>query len=122
MLTFTLSWLSYFTDLQGSQTRIIIRSRNFKLSYFTDLQGSQTLESFIRAERSLSYFTDLQGSQTLVLNLNGVRQLSYFTDLQGSQTCNVIERARWCLVTLLIYKVLKPQILVITEPSILAYV
>ena len=35
-------WLSYFTDLQGSQTGISTRTMRYKLSYFTDLQGSQT--------------------------------------------------------------------------------
>ena len=34
--------LSYFTDLQGSQTVIPNRFLIFMLSYFTDLQGSQT--------------------------------------------------------------------------------
>ena len=36
------SLLSYFTDLQGSQTYEKIWSGEIKLSYFTDLQGSQT--------------------------------------------------------------------------------
>ena len=70
----------------------------------------------------LSYFTDLQGSQTSFFAVDVKAWLSYFTDLQGSQT-----KRKWFvilmgLVTLLIYKVLKPQILVITEPGILAYV
>ena len=34
--------LSYFTDLQGSQTPPIGEEYYDKLSYFTDLQGSQT--------------------------------------------------------------------------------
>ena len=34
------------------------------LSYFTDLQGSQTTWITNRNKRWLSYFTDLQGSQT----------------------------------------------------------
>ena len=34
------------------------------LSYFTDLQGSQTLCSETKIHEKLSYFTDLQGSQT----------------------------------------------------------
>ena len=35
------------------------------LSYFTDLQGSQTLRCDYNILNPLSYFTDLQGSQTL---------------------------------------------------------
>ena len=34
--------------------------------------------------------------------------LSYFTDLQGSQTLINYRKFEMCLVTLLIYKVLKP--------------
>ena len=34
--------LSYFTDLQGSQTPMILILSSSLLSYFTDLQGSQT--------------------------------------------------------------------------------
>ena len=34
--------LSYFTDLQGSQTFGIVIVPGYELSYFTDLQGSQT--------------------------------------------------------------------------------
>ena len=37
-----------------------------KLSYFTDLQGSQTFDDLSRQTPQLSYFTDLQGSQTLL--------------------------------------------------------
>ena len=70
----------------------------------------------------LSYFTDLQGSQTQEELAKQLGLLSYFTDLQGSQTCSYSGEKLRSLVTLLIYKVLKPQILVITEPSILAYV
>ena len=36
------SGLSYFTDLQGSQTAEIVTRQSIELSYFTDLQGSQT--------------------------------------------------------------------------------
>ena len=35
------------------------------LSYFTDLQGSQTLSALWFPLSRLSYFTDLQGSQTI---------------------------------------------------------
>ena len=35
--------LSYFTDLQGSQTKEVKMSYKHPLSYFTDLQGSQTM-------------------------------------------------------------------------------
>ena len=35
-----------------------------ELSYFTDLQGSQTSANAYRTSPRLSYFTDLQGSQT----------------------------------------------------------
>ena len=34
------------------------------LSYFTNLQGSQTLQQKHRTIYQLSYFTNLQGSQT----------------------------------------------------------
>ena len=34
------------------------------LSYFTDLQGSQTIRYILLSQMKLSYFTDLQGSQT----------------------------------------------------------
>ena len=37
--------LSYFTDLQGSQTNKMHAIMSNMLSYFTDLQGSQTLSS-----------------------------------------------------------------------------
>ena len=56
--------LSYFTDLQGSQTRSSSRCFTASLSYFTDLQGSQTVDASTGSLISLSYFTDLQGSQT----------------------------------------------------------
>ena len=56
----------------------------------------------------LSYFTDLQGSQTFRLTFFPFLQLSYFTDLQGSQTLNLSSNFLKSLVTLLIYKVLKP--------------
>ena len=92
------------------------------LSYFTDLQGSQTNSDGSRVDKGLSYFTDLQGSQTFQLLWFLFLKLSYFTDLQGSQTIFCWSGEGNSLVTLLIYKVLKPQILVITEPSILAYV
>ena len=60
----------------------------------------------------LSYFTDLQGSQTAILYDIYSYMLSYFTDLQGSQTSNSLME-RWnSLVTLLIYKVLKPVSLI----------
>ena len=39
------------------------------LSYFTDLQGSQTVSSGMINVFELSYFTDLQGSQTDYLQL-----------------------------------------------------
>ena len=55
----------------------------------------------------LSYFTDLQGSQTLLHYQMHRYQLSYFTDLQGSQTKSSSSKNGICLVTLLIYKVLK---------------
>ena len=35
------------------------------LSYFTDLQGSQTDAEHLDGISALSYFTDLQGSQTI---------------------------------------------------------
>ena len=35
-----------------------------RLSYFTDLQGSQTYMNSYMLLSLLSYFTDLQGSQT----------------------------------------------------------
>ena len=57
-----------------------------RLSYFTDLQGSQTYSRCVCNDYILSYFTDLQGSQTSLLLLLRTRLLSYFTDLQGSQT------------------------------------
>ena len=57
--------LSYFTDLQGSQTSANRCCFIVKLSYFTDLQGSQTNYYRIYWKSMLSYFTDLQGSQTL---------------------------------------------------------
>ena len=91
-------------------------------SYFTDLQGSQTGLEVLKNEVKFSYFTDLQGSQTRKRN----RLL--FICLVTLLIYKVLKRDRhlvetnWSLVTLLIYKVLKPQILVITEPSILAYV
>ena len=56
----------------------------------------------------LSYFTDLQGSQTARLTNLFLIMLSYFTDLQGSQTPPLYFCADLRLVTLLIYKVLKP--------------
>ena len=59
------------------------------LSYFTDLQGSQTVNDYHSCGYPLSYFTDLQGSQTMALHV----------------ACSVR------LVTLLIYKVLKPKII-----------
>ena len=58
---------------------------------------------------SLSYFTDLQGSQTICPAVPRVCSLSYFTDLQGSQTPSRLLSASACLVTLLIYKVLKQK-------------
>ena len=57
----------------------------------------------------LSYFTDLQGSQTTLQDVKLGLKLSYFTDLQGSQTLLYMNCAHLCLVTLLIYKVLKPS-------------
>ena len=57
-------WLSYFTDLQGSQTEEVASEICDQLSYFTDLQGSQTIKRKNRCWSMLSYFTDLQGSQT----------------------------------------------------------
>ena len=77
------------------------------LSYFTDLQGSQTLASDISQKFLLSYFTDLQGSQTGENGNNSFVVLSYFTDLQGSQTMSSPTCLNRGLVTLLIYKVLK---------------
>ena len=78
-----------------------------ELSYFTDLQGSQTQIFHINYFGVLSYFTDLQGSQTNYGNHFICYKLSYFTDLQGSQTNNTKTIAELRLVTLLIYKVLK---------------
>ena len=40
-----------------------------ELSYFTDLQGSQTASGLADKISSLSYFTDLQGSQTCTQRL-----------------------------------------------------
>ena len=77
--------LSYFTDLQGSQTGNVIKNKSIKLSYFTDLQGSQTSKHHFSIGLLLSYFTDLQGSQTIAQ----------------------WQEQRRGLVTLLIYKVLK---------------
>ena len=42
-----LKLLSYFTDLQGSQTAILYDIYSYMLSYFTDLQGSQTSNSLM---------------------------------------------------------------------------
>ena len=61
-----------------------------RLSYFTDLQGSQTSPFSLLDEIMLSYFTDLQGSQTHLRIENYMLKLSYFTDLQGSQTVAVL--------------------------------
>ena len=77
------------------------------LSYFTDLQGSQTRRGYSRFRNELSYFTDLQGSQTypssISLNKCLVTLLIYKV---LKQPCNSDYTAA-CLVTLLIYKVLK---------------
>ena len=99
--------LSYFTDLQGSQTSLLFGIQKCWLSYFTDLQGSQTplIRPSVSAE--LSYFTDLQGSQTRPKTEQRFMRLSYFTDLQGSQTGVNHYKYNTSLVTLLIYKVLK---------------
>ena len=80
--------LSYFTDLQGSQTILPPCRTKTRLSYFTDLQGSQTKMGVDEENTSLSYFTDLQGSQTICTIYISLYLLSYFTDLQGSQTSN----------------------------------
>ena len=80
--------LSYFTDLQGSQTLLRNRKLTYSLSYFTDLQGSQTRVISLLNPVRLSYFTDLQGSQTSSPAHINFKTLSYFTDLQGSQTSN----------------------------------
>ena len=42
LLVLPLNLLSYFTDLQGSQTHSHSHPSEVLLSYFTDLQGSQT--------------------------------------------------------------------------------
>ena len=60
----------------------------------------------------LSYFTDLQGSQTFRASAWHCSLLSYFTDLQGSQTDLAEVLAAPSLVTLLIYKVLKPYLVI----------
>ena len=78
------------------------------LSYFTDLQGSQTDSTSIYARSLLSYFTDLQGSQTRRdkrSTSNGLVTLLIYKVLK--QTPSAFARET-CLVTLLIYKVLKP--------------
>ena len=79
-------------------------------SYFTDLQGSQTDNRPGGSITAFSYFTDLQGSQTGLLLSDTTYLFSYFTDLQGSQTSSVVRIFFNGLVTLLIYKVLKPVI------------
>ena len=79
------------------------------LSYFTDLQGSQTISRFYPIMYLLSYFTDLQGSQTNQTTHLQLYTLSYFTDLQGSQTKALQLIILSGLVTLLIYKVLKQR-------------
>ena len=53
-------WFTRFSNLRCK--KIILH----KLSYFIDLQGSQTSLSASLFGPWLSYFTDLQGSQTLV--------------------------------------------------------
>ena len=78
-----------------------------ELSYFTDLQGSQTSTALRITSQQLSYFTDLQGSQTGNAESSLRTLLSYFTDLQGSQTVSSMASQVYRLVTLLIYKVLK---------------
>ena len=78
-----------------------------RLSYFIDLQGSQTRFARLPTTRLLSYFIDLQGSQTHSLTFKRISLLSYFIDLQGSQTTSLALYVALCLVTLLIYKVLK---------------
>ena len=40
-----------------------------ELSYFTDLQGSQTKAPKVCWMSTLSYFTDLQGSQTVKITV-----------------------------------------------------
>ena len=100
--------LSYFTDLQGSQTSVLSTLWTFSLSYFTDLQGSQTIlvtmYSIIYLVTLLIYKVLKQGAWSDFCNWDLVTLLiykvlkqpcntdyaaallSYFTDLQGSQT------------------------------------
>ena len=113
---------SYFTDLQGSQTVIAVSESPPPFSYFTDLQGSQTDAKEIFHYGKFSYFTDLQGSQTVVAFRCSFFCLVTLLIYKVLKPNDVRAVRAASLVTLLIYKVLKPQILVITEPSILAYV
>ena len=79
------------------------------LSYFTDLQGSQTPTVASDTDSLLSYFTDLQGSQTIPCRMNIKKGLVTLLIYK------VLKHLLWhqiqiaCLVTLLIYKVLKPE-------------
>ena len=77
--------LSYFIDLQGSQTRQSFSCALYRLSYFIDLQGSQT-----------SYCCDVSSSSLVTLLIYKVLK----------QVIDKITRVE-SLVTLLIYKVLK---------------
>ena len=87
-MTFTLSWLSYFTDLQGSQTPIPGWCGFWELSYFTDLQGSQTLQLIFFVISCLVTLLIYKVLKHVVSPNNEGVKLSYFTDLQGSQTSN----------------------------------
>ena len=82
--------LSYFTDLQGSQTTATICSANYLLSYFTDLQGSQTIQERYAIRLGLVTLLIYKVLKPRLLPWHEEQELSYFTDLQGSQTTTLL--------------------------------
>ena len=80
------------------------------LEYHTYLHHSQTVPFSHLSLSSLEYHTYLHHSQTPALTSLQTKELEYHTYLHHSQTLNVDSPRMFCLSTIHIYIILKPQI------------